>query len=51
MKRRDKTTIAVPPSQASLMDQIKLLVDLANQNGLYDAADWLMMKLNNPRRL
>lgn len=34
------------PDQRSVMDQLKDLVLLANQNGLYDAADWLRARLD-----
>ena len=27
--------------QRSLNDQLKSLIELANENGLYDAADWI----------
>jgi len=34
------------PRQDSVTDQLKDLVNLANQNGMYDAADWLINQLN-----
>lgn len=34
-----------PQSQAALADQLLELVQVANQNGLYDAADWLQARL------
>jgi hypothetical protein len=34
-------SLARDQSQASLTDQLQELVQLANQNGLYDAADYL----------
>lgn len=35
-------------SQESLTDQIYELIDLANQNGLYDAADWVKKRFDEP---
>lgn len=35
--------------QRSLMDQLETLYGLANKNGLYDAADWLRLKLDRMR--
>ncbi len=33
------------PRQDSLTDQLKSLINLATQHGLYDAADWLTAQL------
>lgn len=33
-------------SQVSLYDQLRLLREMANANGLYDAADWLGFELD-----
>jgi hypothetical protein len=33
------------PDQRSLTDQLRSLIELANQNGLYDAADFLKAHL------
>lgn len=40
-KRKGRPTVTIAQSQASLLDQLKTLRDLANAHGLYDAADWL----------
>lgn len=34
------------PRQDSVTDQLKDLVKLANQNGMYDAADWIRNQLD-----
>lgn len=41
-----------PQHQGSLTDQLRELVTLANQNGLYDAADYIQRRLEeqNQRR-
>ena len=31
------------PDQRSTYDQVKDLIQIANQHGMYDAADWLKM--------
>ena len=36
------TTYRPPQHQGSLNDQLKELIELANRNGLYDAADYLV---------
>lgn len=36
-----------PQHQGALVDQLKELHNLANQNGLYDAADWLRRHLED----
>jgi hypothetical protein len=33
------------PDQRSVTDQLKTLLELANKNGLYDAADWLKQRM------
>jgi hypothetical protein len=33
------------PDQRSVTDQLQTLLGLANQNGLYDAADWLQQRV------
>lgn len=38
--------ITKPQHQGSLLDQLKELVQLANQNGLYDAADYVQGRIN-----
>ena len=38
---KEKRANAKPQSQASLQEQLRQLIILANQNGLYDAADWV----------
>lgn len=48
--RKEKRTILVVQSQASLTDQLKELVYLANQNGLYDAADYITRALERKNR-
>ena len=45
IKRPVKRTKA--QSQHSLMDQLSVLRDMANVDGLYDAADWLTMTLDS----
>lgn len=39
------------PDQRSVTDQLRDLVLLANQNGLYDAADWLQARLDQSSRV
>jgi hypothetical protein len=39
----------LPQSQASLFDQLIMLVGVANDNGLYDAADWVRANLEAMR--
>jgi hypothetical protein len=34
-----------PQSQASLIEQLNALIPIANQEGLYDAADFLRQKV------
>ena len=34
--------------QRSTTDQLQSLIELANKNGLYDAADWVKTRLENP---
>lgn len=36
----------MPQSQNALEHQLRKLVTLANENGLYDAADWLRAQLD-----
>jgi hypothetical protein len=36
------------PRQDSVTDQLWDLVDLANKNGMYDAADWLAAHIPHP---
>lgn len=40
-----KRTIRMP-DQRSVTDQLKDLIRLAHQNGLYDAADWVMARMS-----
>jgi rubrerythrin len=34
-----------PQSQAAVTDQLCELIDLANREGLYDAADWIAVRV------
>jgi len=44
-RKCNKETTATQ-SQASLIDQLKALIPLANRAGLYDAADFLQAKVD-----
>jgi len=42
---REEITNTKMPDQRSVTDQLKDLIKFANQNGLYDAADWIQSQL------
>lgn len=39
-----------PQKQYSLREQLNNLIDLANKEGLYDAADWVIKAINEQDR-